>query len=151
MRAIKTKGGFGKVPKAFACGILEDRGRILFLVKKDEHGFERVLLPSVMVNSGRSPVAEIQGEFLRQAGIEARVEGVLFEGKYNYGTRRGKSFIPLLAFSMAARRMQAKPSSEFAAFRWISIKEALEQDRKKGIRMQKWASALLRGMMESKK
>ena len=143
MRAIKTKGGFGKVPKAFACAILEDGKRVLFLLRKDMNGMERVSLPSVMVYSGRSPVAEIQEEFIKQAGIEARVEGIAFESRHNYGNRRKKAFIPLLAFAMKARRMQAKPGPEFTGFRWISLKDALILDKKKEIRLERWVWGML--------
>jgi hypothetical protein len=151
MRAIKTKGGFGKVPKAFACAILEDEKRVLFLIRKDMNGIERVTLPSILVYSGRSPVAEIQEEFLKQAGIEARVEGIVFESRHNYGNRRKKAFIPLLAFCMKARRMQAKPAPEFTGFKWLSIKDALILDKKREIRLEKWIFALLREMLENKK
>lgn len=151
MRVIKTKGGFGKVPKAFACGMLEDEKRVLFLLRKDTNGIERVTLPSVLVYSGRSPVAEIQGEFLSDAGIEAQVEGIAFEGRYNYGTKRKKSFIPLLVFALKARRMQAKPGAGFAGFRWLSIRDALILDKKKEIRLERWVFGLLREMLENKK
>ncbi|MEM4272292.1 MAG: hypothetical protein QXH30_01770 [Candidatus Bilamarchaeaceae archaeon] len=151
MRAIKTKGGFGKIPKAFACGMLEDEGRMLFLAKKDANGIEKATLPSVLVHSGRSPVAEIQDEFLKQAGIEAQVEGVVFEWKHNYGTRRRKAFVPLLVFALKARRMQAKPSPEFTGFRWIPARHALLLDKRREIRLEKWVCGLLRKMLEAKK
>ena len=151
MRIIKTKGGFGKVPKAFACGMLEDEKRVLFLIRKDMNGMERVTLPSVLVYSGRSPVAEIQEEFIKQAGIEARVEGIAFESRHNYGNRRKKAFIPLLVFALKARRMQAKPSPEFAGFRWLSIKDALILDKGREIRLEKWVFRLLGEMLENKK
>lgn len=51
------------MPKALACGMLEDEGRVLFLVRRDERGTERVEMPCVLVPSGRSPFAEIKTEF----------------------------------------------------------------------------------------
>ncbi len=149
MRVIKTKGGFGKVPKAFACAILEDEKRVLCLMRRDMNGIERVLLPCVMVYSGNNPVAKMGEEFLLQTGIEAQVEGIAFEGRYNYGNKRKKAFIPLLVFAVKARRMQAKPGPGFAGFRWLSIKDALILDKKKEIRLEKWVFWLFREMLET--
>lgn len=115
------------LPKALACGMLEDNGRVLFLLRKDEHGTERVEMPCVLVPSGRSPVAEIRMEFARQTGIDGEVHEITIEGRHNAGTRRRKAFAPALVFKITAKQRNAKPSPEFSGFRWLSLDDAKKQ------------------------
>ncbi len=115
------------MPKALACGMLEDEGRVLFLVRTDEHGTERIEMPSVLVPSGRSPFAEIKTEFARQTGIDGQVHEIVLEGRHNAGTRRRRSGVPCLVFRVTARERRAKPSNEFSGFRWLSLDEAKKQ------------------------
>jgi hypothetical protein len=115
------------MPKALACGMLEDEGRTLFLVRRDEHGTERIELPCVLAPSGRSPFAEIKGEFVRQTGIDGQVHEIVLEGRHNAGTRKRKIWVPCLVFRITARERRAKPASEFSGFRWLPLDEAKKQ------------------------
>jgi hypothetical protein len=115
------------LPKALACGSLEDEGRTLFLVRTDERGIERIELPCILVPSGRSPVAEIKSEFARQTGIDAQMHEIIFESKHNAGSRKRRSIVPCLVFKFTAKNMRAKPSGEFSGFRWMKIDDAKKE------------------------
>jgi hypothetical protein len=133
-------------PKAFACGMLKDGGRALFLVGKERFGRRRLLFPNVRILGREDAVAKIKEAFLEQAGIDAQVHGVVFEGKYNAGSRKYKKWIPLLVFEISAKRMQAKPSGEFGGFRWLAVKDALAKEKKKELFLERWVSELLHKM-----
>ncbi len=115
------------LPKALACGMLEDGGRVLFLVRKDESGTERIEMPCVLVPSGRSPYAEINAEFRRQTGIDGQVHEAVMESRHNAGSRKRRSFVPVLVFKVTARERYARPSAEFSGFRWLSLDDARRQ------------------------
>ncbi len=115
------------IPKALACGMLEDGGRVLFLVRRDANGIERIEMPCVLVPSGRSPFADIREAFGRLTGIaDCQVHGVALEGRFNTGSRRRRHLVPCLAFRVSARNRAARPSPEFSGFRWLSLDDALE-------------------------
>lgn len=126
MRARRMKTGT-PLPKALACGMLEDNGRVLFLVRADERGVERIELPSVVVPSGRSPVAEIRSEFLRQTGIDGEVHEAVLEGRHNAGSRKRRAWVPALVFKITAKQRNARPSAEFSGFRWLSLDDAKKE------------------------
>jgi len=113
--------------KALACGMLEDNGRILFLLKRDQQGIERLQMPCVLVPSGRSPFAEIVSEFRRQTGIDGQVHEIVIESRHNAGSRRRRNMVPCLVFKVSARGRSAKPSAEFSGFRWLSLDDARKQ------------------------
>lgn len=113
--------------KALACGLLEDGGRILFLIRKDEHGAERYEMPSVIVQSGRSPFAEINETFKRTTGIDGQVHEIVMNAKFNAGSKRRRMVIPVVVFKITARERFAKPSSEFSGFKWLTFEEAKKQ------------------------
>lgn len=136
-------------PKAFACAMLEDGGRVLFLVGKERYGKKRLLLPNVEIRGRRDPVAEMGNIFAEQSGIDGQVHESIFEGRYNAGSRKYRKWIPLLVFKVSAKRMQAKPSSEFSGFKWVSLKGALEKEKKKELFLEKWVSTLIRKMLIS--
>jgi len=115
------------LPKALTCGMLEDEGRILFLIRKDERGIERMELPCVLVLSGRSPVAEIKSEFARQTGIDAQMHEIILESKHNAGSRKRRYLVPCLVFKFTAKNMRAKPSGEFSGFKWLKIEDAKKE------------------------
>lgn len=96
------------MPKALACGMLEDEGRVLFLVRTDEHGSERLEMPCVIVPSGRSPVAEIAVEFVRQTGIDGQVHEIVLEGRHNAGTRKRRMLVPCLVFKVTGSREEGE-------------------------------------------
>jgi hypothetical protein len=133
-------------PKAVACGMLEDGGRVLFLVGKERFGRKRLVLPHVKIMGREDAVSKVKEAFLEQAGIDAHVGGVLFEGRYNAGSRKYKKWVPLLVFEVGAKRMQARPSAEFGGFKWIRIKDALAKEKKRELFLEHWVSSLLRAM-----
>jgi hypothetical protein len=112
------------IPKALACGMLEDEGRVLFLVRKDMNGAERLELPCTLVPSGRSPFADIKAEFERQTGIECQVHEIVKEGRYNSGSRKRRFTVPAIVFRISARTMRARPSAEFSGFKWLRMDDA---------------------------
>jgi len=112
------------LPKALACGMLEDGGRLLFLIRKDDRGIERFEMPCVLVFSGRNPLAELSGEFTRQTGIDAQIHDILFESKFNVGSRKRKQWIPVLVFKITAKSMRANPATEFSGFKWLKVEDA---------------------------
>jgi hypothetical protein len=115
------------MPKALACGMLEDEGRVLFLKRIDRHGIERLEMPCVLVPSGRSPVAEIKEKFQEQTGIEGQVHEIIMEFRHNAGSRRRRNWVPCLIFKITARERRARPSEGFSGFRWMSLEEAKKQ------------------------
>ncbi len=111
--------------KALACGMLEDNGRVLFLVRTDAGGAERIEMPCVLVNSGRSPFAEIKEAFPKLTGIEdCQVHEIALEGRHNAGSRKRRNFVPVLVFKITARNRTAKPSAGFSGFKWLSLEDA---------------------------
>ncbi|NYZ73621.1 NUDIX hydrolase [Candidatus Micrarchaeota archaeon] len=115
------------LPKALACAMLEDGGRMLFLVRKDANGIERIEMPSVLVPSGRSPFADIKEAFQRMTGIDGEFHEIVLEGRHNAGFRRRKNWVPVLVFKVTAKNRTAKPSAEFSGFRWLSLEDAKRQ------------------------
>lgn len=121
-RTLKQKS----LPKALACGMLRDNERILFLIRKDRHGTERIELPSVEIFGEDDPVQNLTAEFKRQTGIDAEIREIKMEKRYNAGSRRKKRWIPCIVFSMRAKNMRAKASSEFSGFKWLTMEKAKE-------------------------
>lgn len=116
------------IPKALACGMLEDGGRILFLVRTGRNGIEKIELPCVLVRSGRSPFAEIKEMFGKLTGIaDYEVHEIVLEARHNAGSRRRKSWVPVLVFKVTARNRTAKPADEFSGFRWLSLEDAAKK------------------------
>lgn len=115
------------LPKALACAVLEDNGRILFLVRTDSSGIQRIELPCVLVHSGRSPLAEIKAFFQKATGIDGEMHETILEGRHNAGSRKRRNWIPALGFKVTARNRSTKPSAEFSGFRWLSLEEAKRQ------------------------
>lgn len=129
--------------------MLEDGGRVLFLVGKERYGKNRLVLPFAEIWGRKDPVAELGAAFAEQAGVDGQVHEVIFEGRYNAGSRKYRKWIPLLVFRVTAKRMQCRPSSEFSGFKWASLKGALEKEKKKELFLEKWVSELLRKMITS--
>ncbi|MBU0527560.1 MAG: hypothetical protein ABH983_00540 [Candidatus Micrarchaeota archaeon] len=129
-----------EVPKALICGMLSDGGRVLFLVKKDQHGVERLELPWVYSYQTTNPVSQLGEIFLKQTGIDAEVGEIKLEAKHNAGSRRKKNWISCYVFEIKAKNKQAHPSSEFVGFRWVGLKEVKKE--KLG-RMTEWIMKLI--------
>ena len=107
-------------PSALAAGLLEDNGRALFLVRKNPMGIETVELPYALLLRGENPVARLTDAFRQQTGIDAQVHDVLFERRHNIGTRKRRTFVPVLVFKITAKNASAKPAKEFSGCKWIS-------------------------------
>ncbi len=119
-RRLQTKS----IPKALACGMLLDKGRVLFLVSRDAHSTERIELPCTEIFGAEDPVQKLASEFKRQTGIDAEVCEIKMERRYNAGSRRKKRWITCLVFSIRAKNMRTKPSPEFSGFKWLALEEA---------------------------
>ncbi|MFA6489549.1 MAG: NUDIX hydrolase [Candidatus Micrarchaeia archaeon] len=120
-------------PSVLACGLLEDGERALFLCRKNRDGVETVELPCVLLFKGENPVARIAEEFRRQTGIDAQAHEVLFERRFNAGTRKRKIYIPVLVFKLTAKAHSAKPSQEFTGYKWLTSKDLAGQRRARNL------------------
>ncbi|MBI5226247.1 hypothetical protein HY994_03330 [Candidatus Micrarchaeota archaeon] len=130
-----AKPPFRPTPSALACGILQDGERVLFLKQKDHQGNERTGLPFVMLFGSQDPVKKMTEFFLEQTGIDGHVQEVRYQARYNAGSRKGKKVIPVLAFRVDAKAAQARPSSEFSGFCWLTLDDAKS---KKLFRTSEW-------------
>ena len=118
------------LPKALACGMLEDGGRIFFLVRTGRNGIEKIELPCVLVRSGRSPFADIKEAFGEFTGIvDYEVHDIVLEARHNAGSRKRKNWVPVLVFKITARNRTAKPSDGFSGFRWLTLEDAKKKRR----------------------
>lgn len=108
------------LPKALACAMLEDEGRVLFLVTNDE----KIELPSVLVYEGMNPISELAIAFKKQTGIDGSIGGIEFEARYNAGSRKKKCWVPCLVFRVMARERRAKTCQGFSGFKWLSLEDA---------------------------
>ena len=120
-------------PSALACGLLEDGERALFLCRKNKDGIETVELPCVLLFKGENQVARLAEEFRMQAGIDAEAHEVLFERRFNAGTRKRKLFIPVLVFKLTAKSHSAKPSAEFSGYKWLESKDLAKHRRARNL------------------
>ncbi len=120
-------------PSALACGLLEDGERALFLCRKNKDGVETVELPCCLLFKGENQVARIVEEFRRQTGIDAQAHEVLFERRYNAGTRKRKLFIPVLVFKLTAKSHAAKPAAEFTGYKWLTSDGLAGQKRARNL------------------
>lgn len=126
--------------KALVVGLLEDNGRVLFLLARDAQGAESITLPSVLIESG-DPVSQLAEAFKQQTGIDGEVKETFFEGKWNAGSRKRKKNVPLLAYNVSAKSAKCTPSRQFAGFKWLPLKDALS---KKLDRRSEWLKRLSR-------
>ena len=113
-------------PKALVCGMLEDGGRILFLIMKDQQGTERLEIPCFLAYSD-ADVMRLAQEFREQTGIDGEVGEITIQTKNNAGSRKKKSWVPCLVFRMTAKNRTAKPTKRFSGFRWLSLDDAKKQ------------------------
>lgn len=111
-------------PKALVCGMLEDNGRYLFLIKKDQHGVERYEFPWVYATEGGDPVSQIAQAFKMQSGISVQVGEIELEARHNAGSRRKKYWVQCYVFRVSAKEKKADPGSGYSGFKWLSLKDA---------------------------
>ncbi len=114
------------LPKALVCGMLEDRGRVLFLKIKDRQGTERLEMPCLLLYSG-DPVSQLTEAFREQTGIDGEVGGMALETRHNAGSRKRKRFIPCLVFRIRAKGMKTRPAPQFSGYRWLSLEDAKKE------------------------
>lgn len=113
------------LPVALAIGLLEDKERALFLLRKDEKGEERLEIPCVEVMAGDNPVAALAASFRAQTGIDAQVHEILFQKKHNAGTRKRRAIVPALVFKLTSKSHSVRASGEFSGYRWLEQKDML--------------------------
>ena len=112
------------LPAALACGMLLDGNRALFLVKKDEKGNETLSLPCTLIYAGENPAGAAVGALGAQAGIDAQEQGVMMQARHNVGSRKRKTFVPVLVFKMGAKNTCIRLSGDFSGYKWLEEKEA---------------------------
>ena len=117
MRVHKVPG-----PQVLVAGVLEDRGRFLFITRKTEEA-ETLELPHAIIPQGANPVPALVEVFRSQLGIDAQVHDVINERKHNAGSRKRKRWIPALAFRVTTKKAHARTSSGLG-YAWLSIDEA---------------------------
>ena len=116
-----------QMPLALLCGVLEDSGRYLFLKRKDRLGKETIELPCVLVLRGENQVASISSAFNTKTGIDGQIHEVIFESRFNFGSRKRKNWLPVLCFRVTAKNMSAHPSAEFSGFAWRTNEDARKE------------------------
>ena len=109
------------------CGMLEDNGRIIFLIRKNINGTEQLELPCFETRGSVDFVSMLASEFRRQTAIDAEVLGIKHKCEYNAGSRKKKRYQPAIIFEVKAKNKTARPNQEFSGFRWLSLENALNQ------------------------
>jgi ADP-ribose pyrophosphatase YjhB (NUDIX family) len=110
-------------PSMLACGMLEDNGRVLLLVRNDANGKEKFGLPCALVMAGEDPVSILTSSFRSQTGIDAQVHEIALEGRHNAGSRKRKAWIPAMVFRVSAKSARVSVSAEFSGFKWVAKDE----------------------------
>ncbi|MBI5035900.1 NUDIX hydrolase [Candidatus Micrarchaeota archaeon] len=110
-------------PTALLCALLEDNGRVLFLLQKDSKGNEKLTLPGVLAGN-ENPVALLKEAFSEQAGIDGEIHEVVMESRWNAGSRKRKRMIPCLVFKVTAKSARCSPAKAFSGFKWLTLNEA---------------------------
>lgn len=108
---------------ALLCGILEDSGRVLFLIRRDGQGQEMLEMPYAAVKEGENEVAALATAFREQAGIDVQVHGVIMQGRYNAGSRKRRRWVPALGFKVTAKSARVNAGEGFMGYRWVALDE----------------------------
>lgn len=114
-------------PVALLAGMMEDNGRVLFLVKKNAAGEALLELPCALLFQGENPVSVLSLAFAQQTGIDGQVHEIAFERRHNAGSRKRKRWVPVLVFKVTAKERAVKPQAPFSGFRWIPLKDACRE------------------------
>ncbi|MEM0437757.1 MAG: hypothetical protein QXU54_00475 [Candidatus Micrarchaeia archaeon] len=126
-------------PHALVCGLLEDGGRVLFLVERTADGSERLSLPGRVITRGENPSLAVKQCFESQAGLDVQVLEVMIQGRHNAGSRKNKVWVPALGVRVSAKNRFASPRPPFTGVRWVDMKMALGK-----VRLSRTAEWLLR-------
>jgi len=118
-------------PSALVCGILEDGDRALFLKRQHATGGDAIELPSILITKAENPVSSLSSAFREKTGIDAQVHEVLFERRYNVGSRKRKKSIPVLCFKLSAKNAKAVPGTGFSGYAWLTIEQARAMKKSK--------------------
>ena len=129
-------------PKAYAAGALCDGDRIFFLQKRTPEGKVELELPGTVVFEGDDPVFCVKAKMKQKAGIDCEVGAVVFEGKYNAGSKKHKAFVPAMAFECRAKDCTARPSAAYCGIKWVK-KEKTEIRKEKIARNSEWLLAAM--------
>ncbi len=116
-----------KAPRALICGLLENGGKALFLLRKDEDGKERIELPWIYGTIAADPVGAIGEAFRKQTSIKVHAGEIIYEGKEDIGEEGRPDIVPVLVFAMIADRKPMEepyPASGYSGFLWLSMEEA---------------------------
>ena len=116
-------------PVALVCGILEDCGRVLFLKRQHSLGGDALELPSLLITKADNPATSLASAFREKTGIDGQVHEVLFESKYNVGSRKRKKTIPVLCFRISAKNTSARHGNGFTGYAWVSLEDARRMRR----------------------
>ena len=92
-------------------------------MRKNNLGIEAVEMPCVLIGKGENPVAALQAAFHAQTGIDAQVHEILFEKKWNAGTRKKKAWVPALIFKVTAKNASVRLMPGFSGYKWLFEKE----------------------------
>ncbi|MFH1785464.1 MAG: hypothetical protein ABH842_03465 [Candidatus Micrarchaeota archaeon] len=108
------------------CGVLDDGGRVLFLIRRNQQ-FEQIELPYFETNKNSDFVSELATEFKRQTNIDGEILEIIHKTRYNSGSRKRKKWDDVLIFKVNAKNRSVRIGSEFSGFRWLTLEDAKKQ------------------------
>jgi len=111
-------------PESLACALIEDGGRVLFLVSRSRDGREELSLPSILLKKGEDPVSSLAAAVRAQTGIDAHVQSPVLQGMFNSGSKRNRKLIAAIAFSVTSKSYSAKPGAGFTSAVWLKAEDA---------------------------
>jgi hypothetical protein len=135
-KSAKTKAGKVKVGKikmaaapgrkALICGMLERGDRMLFLIRKDAKGYERVEMPCVYGTTKADFVGQLAEAYKKQTNVKVVTGKLRIEGKHNVGTGAKPEYIPVLVFEMSPQDPLVRPDAGKGIERceWMTVMEA---------------------------
>jgi hypothetical protein len=123
--AMRTAKG-ATTPKALICGMLERGDKMLFLVRKDGRGVERVEMPCVHGSTSTDPAGQLTEAFRKQTGIKAEMGNLRMEGRHNIGSKGKVVFVPVLVFEMSpdSPLVRPDPGKGIERCEWMTMMEA---------------------------
>jgi hypothetical protein len=121
-QAFATKG----TPRALICGMLEQGEKMLFLVRKDERGVERVEMPCAFGTISAGFTRQLAEAFGKQTNVKAIPGNLRMEGRHNVGSASKPEWVPVLVFEMTPQDWLVRPSpgSGIARCEWLTLMDA---------------------------